>query len=166
MYEVLRDWPDKVDSVKSQRCGTVACLASASANLGNPPSRGVPSETAPPENPGPIATEPKTRPEAVASAATPTHPERFATARPVPIMVGKIDVSHFASIKPGDTPAQVVAIYGQPDEDNRTYQFWANDGHGNFMVSYLDNVVEKVEAYSTAAVASSSCARTGKLTNF
>ena len=65
------------------------------------------------------------RPEAVASAATPTHPERFATARPVPVMVGKIDVSHFAGIERGDTPRTCFDLW-QPDEDRGTYQIWAN----------------------------------------
>jgi hypothetical protein len=94
-----------------------------------------------------------------AQPAVAPRPDLSAAPRPAasagsPVMVGKIDVSHFASIKPADTPAQVVAIYGQPDENHGTYQFWANDGHGIFMVSYLDNVVEKVEAYNTEAVAS------------
>jgi hypothetical protein len=64
------------------------------------------------------------------------------------IMVGKIDVSHFAGIKPGDTPQQVVSIYGQPTEDHGTYQVWGNSS-GPIMVSYADNAVKNVEAYSS-----------------
>jgi hypothetical protein len=64
-----------------------------------------------------------------------------------PIMVGKIDVSKFAGIKPGETPQQIVAIYGQPTEDHRTYQLWGN-GSGSIMVSYVDNAVKSIELYS------------------
>jgi hypothetical protein len=55
-----------------------------------------------------------------------------------PIMVGKIDVSHFAGLKPGDTLQQVFAIYGLPKEDHGTYQWWGNSS-GPFMVSYVNH---------------------------
>ncbi len=143
---------ERPDSVREVTALRDSGMTPAAANLANPPSRGVQSETAPPANPGPIATEPKTRPEAVASAATPTHPERFATARPrVPVRWQDRCLS-LRRHKTRRHAANVVSIYGQPDEDRGTYQIWANDGHGMFMVSYLDNVVEKVEAYSTVAV--------------
>ena len=39
------------------------------------------------------------------------------TMRPGPVMIGKIDVSHFAGLKHGDTLARVTALYGQPSQD-------------------------------------------------
>ncbi|MGB9067366.1 MAG: hypothetical protein WCC21_02245 [Candidatus Acidiferrales bacterium] len=80
------------------------------------------------------------------------NPEQPTAPYPAPnaanlIMVGKIDVSHFAGVKRGDTPQQVVAIYGQPTEDHGTYQFWGNSS-GFFMVSYVDNAVTTLELYS------------------
>ncbi len=75
------------------------------------------------------------------------HPAASGAHAANPIMVGKIDVSHFAGLKPGDTPQQVVSIYGQPTEDHGTYQFWGN-GSGSLMVIYVDNAVEHIELYS------------------
>ena len=97
-----------------------------------------------------------TRKQPPAQPAVAPRPDLSAAPRPAasagsPVMVGKIDVSHFAGIKAGDTPVQVISIYGQPRDDNRTYQLWAEDTHGHFMVSYVDNAVKTVEAYDTMA---------------
>jgi hypothetical protein len=76
-------------------------------------------------------------------------PAKPAASAGSPVMVGKIDVSHFAGLKPGDGPQQVVAIYGQPTEDHRTYQWWGKSS-GPFMVSYVNNAIKTMEAYSAA----------------
>jgi hypothetical protein len=89
-----------------------------------------------------------TRKNSPAQPANTPRPDASAASRPTtnaahPIMVGKIDVSHFAGVKPGDTPQQVASIYDQPTEDHRTYQWWGNSS-GSFMVTYVDNAVSTV----------------------
>jgi hypothetical protein len=97
---------------------------------------------------GTVTSTRKNSPAQPATAPrTDASPARSATNAAHPIMVGKIDVSHFAGLKPGDTPQQVVSIYGQPTEDRGTYQFWGNSS-GPLMVTYSDNVVSTVELYS------------------
>lgn len=102
---------------------------------------------------------PPRQPAASKDSGAPTstrkkNPEQPAAPRPAqnaanPIMVGKIDVSHFAGLKPGDAPQKIVSIYGPPTEDHRTYQFWGNSS-GPFTVSYVDSAVKTVELYGAA----------------
>ncbi len=64
----------------------------------------------------------------------------------VPIMVGKVDVSHIAGLKPGDTPQRVVSLYGQAVTDNGIEKWY---GGARLMVRYVDNVIKRVEVYSS-----------------
>jgi type IV secretory pathway TraG/TraD family ATPase VirD4 len=50
-------------------------------------------------------------PGAVTDADQPTIP-------PGPIMIGNVDVSHFAGVEPGDTPERVAAHFGRPTADD------------------------------------------------
>lgn len=89
-----------------------------------------------------------------AQPANTPRPDTSAASRPTtnaahPIMVGKIDVSHFAGVKPGDTRQQVISIYGQPVDDQPYSQFWGSI-HSYFMVSYVDNAAHTVEVDSGA----------------
>jgi hypothetical protein len=63
-----------------------------------------------------------------------------------PIMVGKIDVSQFAALKPGDTEARVVSLYGQAVKDHGAEKEYAR---GHLVVRYVDGVVKRVELYSS-----------------
>jgi hypothetical protein len=63
------------------------------------------------------------------------------------IMVGKIDVSHFAGLKPGDTPAQVASVYGEAVTD---YGFQKWYGASHLIVDYADGVVKRVEVSTSA----------------
>ena len=69
----------------------------------------------------------------------------------VPIMVGKVDVSHIAGLKPGDTLQRVVSLYGQAVTDNGIEKWYGGCGLGGarLMVRYADNVVKRVEVYSS-----------------
>jgi hypothetical protein len=64
----------------------------------------------------------------------------------VPIMVGKVDVSHIAGLKPGDAPQRVVSLYGQAVTDNGIEKWY---GGARLMVRYADNVIKRVEVYSS-----------------
>ena len=66
-----------------------------------------------------------------------------------PFMVGSVDVSHFAGLKPGDTEARVIALYGRADLFNginngipKTYD------RGLLTVTYANGVVKRVQLYS------------------
>jgi hypothetical protein len=63
---------------------------------------------------------------------------------PKPLMVGKVDVSHFAGLKPGDTEQRVVSLYGQAvvgGGNEKTY------GRGALNVNYIDNIISRVDVY-------------------
>ena len=64
----------------------------------------------------------------------------------VPIMVGKVDVSHIAGLKAGETPQRVVSLYGQAVTDNGIEKWY---GGARLMVRYVDDVVKRVEVYSS-----------------
>jgi type IV secretory pathway TraG/TraD family ATPase VirD4 len=68
---------------------------------------------------------------------------------PVAIMIGKIDVSHFAALKAGDTPAQVASMYGSTGDslssENGIQGF---DTRRRLLVSYHNGGVEGVALYS------------------
>jgi len=95
-----------------------------------------------------------TRKKSPAQPAATPHPDaspapRAATKAAHPVMVGKIDVSHFAGVTPGDTRQQVISIYGQPVVDQRYAQWWGSI-HNYFMVSYVDTAAQTVEVDSGA----------------
>jgi hypothetical protein len=68
---------------------------------------------------------------------------------PKPFMVGRLDVSHFAGLKPGDSEARVISLYGRADLFNginngipKTYD------RGQLTVTYANGVVKRVQLYS------------------
>ncbi|MGH6879017.1 MAG: type IV secretory system conjugative DNA transfer family protein, partial [Rhizomicrobium sp.] len=63
------------------------------------------------------------------------------TMRPAALMVGKIDVSHFAGLKPGDTEARVASLYGQPSRDFGTEKLY---GDTYITVEYKNGLVSAV----------------------
>jgi hypothetical protein len=63
-----------------------------------------------------------------------------------PMMLGKIDVSHFAGLKPGDPRAKADALYGKAATDYGTIEFF---GDRRFQVSYLDGTVKTIELSSS-----------------
>ncbi len=71
--------------------------------------------------------------------------ERAAAPLPKPFMVGRIDVSHFAGLKPGDTEARVVLLYGPAVIYSGMDKMY---GRGDLEVRYADNVVKRVQVYS------------------
>jgi hypothetical protein len=78
-------------------------------------SEGSSEAVAPPVSgaqPVPI-NSPRTEAPPEPAAAAPVNP-----VSPAAIMIGKIDVSHFAGIKPGDTPERVAAHFGRPTADD------------------------------------------------
>jgi hypothetical protein len=58
-----------------------------------------------------------------------------------PVKIKKIDVSHFAGLKAGDTEAHVVSLYGVPQSDIRGSgsQSFAGSGTDMLLVRYEDN---------------------------
>jgi hypothetical protein len=70
---------------------------------------------------------------------TPPEPTRRASA---PVMVGRVDVSHFAGLKAGDTPEHVASVYGAPVSDSggatKVYR-------GDIAVGYKTGTVNRVE---------------------
>jgi hypothetical protein len=62
------------------------------------------------------------------------------------IMIGKIDVSRFVGVRADDTPAQVVALYGQPFSEskygNRAQYF--GPGPAQMYVNYINDRVASV----------------------
>jgi hypothetical protein len=71
------------------------------------------------------------------------------------MMVGKIDVSHFAGLTPGDTPDRVAAIYGLPegsftkDREEVVKNMFANFENGALIGVYIhgENAKEEAEAH-------------------
>jgi type IV secretory pathway TraG/TraD family ATPase VirD4 len=61
--------------------------------------------------------------------------------RPVPFAVGKIKVSHFAGLKPGDTAAHVASLYGPASAEFASTKFYVSK---NMMVMYEDGIVKSV----------------------
>ena len=78
-----------------------------------------------------------------AAAPAPAPDAAGSTQRSFPIMVGKIDVSQFAGLKPGDTRAQAAILYGAPvsGTDVADEIFY---GSGGTLVDYRDGVVNRV----------------------
>jgi hypothetical protein len=70
-------------------------------------------------------------------------------ASPAAIMIGKIDVSHFAGLKAGNTPEQAALVYGSTggslSGDNGTQGF---DTPRRLLVSYHNGGAESVMLYS------------------
>jgi hypothetical protein len=56
------------------------------------------------------------------------------------VMVGKIDVAHFAGLKAGDTPEHVASIYGAPTLESGAQKVYA----GNISVGYKNGMVSRV----------------------
>lgn len=68
--------------------------------------------------------------------------------RPGPFTVGKINVSHFAGLKPGDTPAQVESLYGPAVGDYGPGQlFYVSK---ELLVAYENGIVKSVMLPSDA----------------
>lgn len=61
-----------------------------------------------------------------------------------PIMVGKVDVSHFAGLKPGDPPARVVALYGKTVSDQPNVLLYVRQ----ITVEHKDGAVRSVAVFS------------------
>ena len=61
--------------------------------------------------------------------------------RPAPFKVGKINVSHFSGLKPGDTEARVASLYGPAVAEFGAVKFYANK---NLTVFYKDGIVKGV----------------------
>jgi hypothetical protein len=83
-------------------------------------------ETAPAVQPPPIQQNNR--------SATPPAAESSPSLSAGAMMIGPVDVSHFAGIRPGDTPAQVAAHFGRPmaDEGSRkTYLNWLTVDYEN-----------------------------------
>jgi hypothetical protein len=71
-----------------------------------------------------------------------------------PIIVGKVDVSHFAGLQRGDTPEYVSSIFGPPtsgpEQDSSGFGGYLHnrDDGSSIRVDYYDNVVTRVKTYS------------------
>jgi len=93
---------------------------------------------APPQKAGTNATDPQK--SSGTGTARPAPP-------PVAIMIGKIDVSHFAGLKAGDTVAQVASVYG-PTGGSLSMGLQGFDTRRRLVVSYRNDVVDGVALYS------------------
>ncbi len=90
---------------------------------------------------GANAADPKKGSDTAAAGSTPG-PKTNGTIEgsAAPVMVGRIDVSHFAGLKAGDTPEHVASVYGAPTLESGDHKVYS----GNISVSYKAGVVNRV----------------------
>ena len=70
-------------------------------------------------------------------------PAARAVSPSTPIMVGKIDVSHFAGLKPGDTQDRVISLLGQASMDLGAEKYYSGVN-----VLYADSAVRRVDVFT------------------
>jgi hypothetical protein len=137
-----RDGLVSVDKLHVKLDPSARAIPLGKPNSPKPSSNGLPPLPPPAAAPRPVVSP------SPAPAGPPQRP------RPAPIMVGKVDVSHLAGLRRGDTREYVSYILGPPtsdyDQDSSAfggYPYSRDDGL-SIRVGYAHNVVVSMKVYS------------------